>query len=162
MHEHDTLGVDRRHLLSGLSAAALTGFLGHIFSNPARALETKHVRVWKSNTCSCCEGWVSYMRARGYEITVTTMDDVAQIKSELGIPADLSSCHTAQIDGYLVEGHVPESAVLKLLTERPELRGISLPGMVPGSPGMPGPAGGYTVVGFDAAGRIAPFLAVAP
>jgi len=118
------------------------------------------VLVYKAPTCGCCEGWVEHMRENGYEVTVEDRDDVDQVKNLLGIPVRLRSCHTAQIGNYLVEGHVPASDIHRLLTERPQVAGITAPGMPIGSPGMevPGRAPDpYDVLAFDADGRTSVF-----
>jgi hypothetical protein len=152
-------GISRRALLLGL--AVVGGGAGVAWSvlgstQPAKAAIT----VWKSPTCGCCGGWVDYMRGKGYQVSVNLVADPDPIKARLGVPAALYSCHTAKIDDYLVEGHVPEAAVAKLLAERPNLKGIALPGMPEGSPGMDGTPGIYRIVGFDANGRIHRFAEV--
>lgn len=96
------------------------------------------VTTYRSPTCGCCSGWEEYLRTAGFEVESVVTDDVAAIKDELQIPAEMRSCHTAVIGEYFVEGHVPAEAIRKLLEERPEIDGIALPGMVQGSPGMPG------------------------
>jgi hypothetical protein len=95
--------------------------------------------VYKSPACGCCAFWVDHMRENGFEIVVEEMDDVAPVKRSHGIPPRLWSCHTATIDGYAIEGHVPAAVVRKLLAERPDAIGIAVPGMPIGSPGMEGP-----------------------
>jgi hypothetical protein len=115
------------------------------------------IMVWKSPTCGCCGGWISYMRGRGYQVTINDIEDIARIKDSRGIPDALQSCHTAEIEGYLLEGHVPEPAVAKLLQERPAVKGIALPGMPEGAPGMDGRPGRYQVLAFDREGSIGPF-----
>lgn len=114
---------------------------------PARA-ETMVVKL--SPLCGCCGGWVEYMRRAGLSITVVETDDVVAAKQSAGVPEDLYACHTAEVAGYVVEGHVPLSAVEKLLNERPAIDGIALAGMPPGSPGMGGPVQpSYAVEAFD-------------
>lgn len=105
---------------------------------PAMAAE-REVTMWKSPTCGCCEGWADHMRQSGYKVKSIDVDDIDQIKRAYGIPAPMQSCHTAKVDGYLLEGHVPAEAVDKLLKEKPKTRGIASPGMPMGSPGMNGP-----------------------
>lgn len=97
------------------------------------------VTVYKSPTCGCCGVWASYMKKEGYEIETQNIQDMSTIKQELGIPYELESCHTAEVGGYVVEGHIPNEAIEKLLAERPDIKGIGMPGMPSGSPGMPGP-----------------------
>ena len=100
------------------------------------------------------------MRGKGYQVAVNLVADPDPIKAKLGVPEALYSCHTAKIGDYLVEGHVPEAAVAKLLAERPNIKGIALPGMPEGSPGMDGAPGIYRVVSFEANGRIHRFAEV--
>jgi len=109
------------------------------------------VTVYKSPSCGCCSNWVDHMRKNGFTVTVHDVDDVGPMKREVGVPARLESCHTAIVDGYVIEGHVPAADVRRLLAERPRVVGLSVPGMVTGSPGMEGgKALAYDVVAFDA------------
>jgi hypothetical protein len=96
------------------------------------------IDVYKSPTCDCCHEWEAYLRARGYTVRSVPTDDMAAVKQARGLPESTWSCHTAVIDGYVIEGHVPVEAIEDLLDERPAIDGIALPGMPPGSPGMPG------------------------
>lgn len=100
--------------------------------------EDRQITVYKSASCGCCGGWVEVMRQNGFSVKVQEMDDVEPIKNFLRVDEDLRSCHTAIVDGYVVEGHVTPTAIRKLLAERPKVRGIALPGMPEGSPGMSG------------------------
>lgn len=115
------------------------------------------VTVYKSPTCGCCGGWVEHMRAEGYTPGVRTVDDVQPIKDQHGVPARMGSCHTAVVDGYAIEGHVPADAVAKLLRERAEVAGIAVPGMPAGAPGM-GHGGGYDVLAFTRGGTTTVFM----
>ncbi|GLK74974.1 metal-binding protein [Methylopila jiangsuensis] len=92
--------------------------------------------VHKDPTCGCCEAWVDHVRAAGYEARVVEVASINAVKAKLGVPPGLRSCHTAEIDGYVLEGHVPAAAIARLLTERPNVRGLAVPGMPIGSPGM--------------------------
>ena len=94
--------------------------------------------VYKSPYCDCCGQWVAYLRRRGIDVTVVAMEDMDPVKKMFGVPESLRACHTALVGGYVVEGHVPISAIERMLGEKPEIRGIALPGMPAGSPGMPG------------------------
>ncbi|HKK27160.1 MAG TPA: DUF411 domain-containing protein [Gemmatimonadota bacterium] len=114
------------------------------------------VEVVKSPTCGCCEMWVDHMRDAGFRVKVRDVDyaTLTASRAGAGVPGDLSSCHTATVDGYTIEGHVPAADVRRLLAERPHIRGLSAPGMPGGSPGMESaPAERYDVVAFDASGR---------
>ena len=100
--------------------------------------EGTKMTVYKSPNCGCCGEWVAYLRRRGMAVTVVQKEDMDAIKEMAGVPESLASCHTAMVDGYVVEGHVPISAIGRMLSERPQIRGIALPGMPSGSPGMSG------------------------
>lgn len=88
--------------------------------------------------CGCCVEHINYMERMGFDVDRKSITDVQRVKVEKGVPSDLFSCHTTIIDGYVVEGHMPMEAIQRLLDERPDIKGISLPGMPSGSPGMPG------------------------
>lgn len=123
---------------------------------PARAeasLAGVAMTVHKAPTCDCCGGYIDELRARGVEVTVVDIVDTAAVKAERGVPPSVWSCHTMDVGGYAVEGHVPMEALLRLLDERPEADGIALPGMPAGSPGMSGnQTAPFEVVAFDARG----------
>jgi hypothetical protein len=114
------------------------------------------VTVYKSPSCGCCSKWIDHMRANGFEVTSHNVDDIAALKAKHGVPSRAASCHTSLIGDYVVEGHVPADAVKRLLRERPNVRGLAVPGMPMGSPGMEVPSGQkdpYAIVSFDAEGR---------
>ena len=114
------------------------------------------ITVYKSASCACCSKWIEHLIEEGYEVVAKDVDNLAAIKAELGIGPHLSSCHTATVDGYVVEGHVPASDIDRMLSDRPEIAGLSAPGMPAGSPGMeiPGQAAqAFDVVAFDLAGK---------
>ncbi|KLJ00839.1 copper amine oxidase [Luteimonas sp. FCS-9] len=116
--------------------------------------------VHKTATCGCCGKWVDHMRQDGFEVETVDVDDLAAVKTRLGVPDAMASCHTAEIGGYFVEGHVPAQDVRRLLAERPAARGIAAPGMPMGSPGMEMPDGrsqAYTVELVEADGTHRPF-----
>jgi hypothetical protein len=102
------------------------------------AQEQREATLYKQPSCGCCEGHADYLRAHGYKVTVVETENMSVIKKKYGVPQELEGCHTIVIGGYVVEGHVPASIIGKLLKERPAVRGISLPGMPDGSPGMSG------------------------
>ena len=126
---------------------------------PLAAAERPTVEVWKTPTCGCCQGWVDYLEAEGSEVVAHDVDDVDPIRAELGLTdARLKSCHTASVDGYVVEGHVPVSDIERLLAERPDVVGISAPGMPMMSPGMGSTEPkDYDVVSFTKDGDVAVF-----
>lgn len=94
--------------------------------------------IYKSPTCGCCGVYASYMKKEGYDVEIKNTEELSAIKRELGVPYELESCHTTKVGGYVVEGHIPEEAIQKLLAEKPDIKGIGMPGMPSGSPGMPG------------------------
>jgi hypothetical protein len=126
-----------------LAALAATG--------AAQAAPATRVTVWKDPACSCCDGWVRHMRQAGFEVTVHEVDDVGPLKATSGVPDALWSCHTALVEGYAIEGHVPAADLRRLLAERPRARGLAVPGMPASAPGMDRPGKPYEVVLFGAA-----------
>ena len=126
---------------------------------PVAAAPRPSVEVWKSPTCGCCAGWVEYLEEEGFEVVAHDTDEMDAVKAALGlVDPRLHSCHTATIGDYVVEGHVPVSDIERLLAERPEVVGISAPGMPMMSPGMGSrEPKGYDVVSFDEDGRIEMF-----
>ncbi len=120
-----------RILTASLAVAA--GLTAATASQPARAAE---ITVYKSPWCGCCEQWIGHMRSEGHAVTTRNMEDLDAIKKMAGVPEDLQSCHTAFVAGYVLEGHVPAADLARLLAERPKARGLAVPGMVGGSPGM--------------------------
>jgi hypothetical protein len=100
--------------------------------------EQPEATLYKRPFCSCCDGHADHLRANGYKVTIIQSQNMSIIKKKYGVPQEFEGCHTIVIGGYVVEGHVPASIIGKLLKERPAIRGISLPGMPEGSPGMTG------------------------
>ena len=94
------------------------------------------VEVWKSPTCHCCSKWVEYLRGEGFNVVAHNETAMTPLKTKMGVPQELASCHTGVVDGYVLEGHVPAESIRRLLTEKPAARGLAVPGMPIGSPGM--------------------------
>jgi hypothetical protein len=121
------------------------------------------VVVYKTATCGCCNGWVEHLRAAGFAVEARNVVDLMSVKLDAGVPGPMVTCHTAMIDGYVVEGHVPIEQVKRMLSERPEVAGIGVPGMPPGSPGMessnPQP---YQVLAFDRQGGMSVYAEIDP
>jgi hypothetical protein len=117
----------------GLSLGAAIGA-----ARPAAAERRIRATLFKSPQCGCCEGYAAYLRKNGFDVEVKTTHDLASISRKAGVPEAMQGCHTTFIEGYVVDGHVPISAIRKLLAERPAIAGITLPGMPDGSPGMSG------------------------
>jgi hypothetical protein len=136
--------MKRRFFLAIAAGMALPG--------AAPAATAPRLQVWRDPGCGCCGGWVEHMRSAGFRVEDNLVPSPAPARRVLGTPPDLLSCHAAAADGYALEGHVPASAVLRLLAERPSgVRGLAVPGMPLGSPGMevPGqPEDAYDVVAF--------------
>ncbi len=123
---------NRRSVLSVLGSAVA------LAAAPSIALAKPTMTVWKDPHCGCCGLWVEHLRRAGLQVTATDSSDMRAVKSRLGVPGALASCHTAEIGGFVIEGHVPASAIARLLKERPIGRGLAVPGMPIGSPGMEG------------------------
>lgn len=116
----------------------------------------EEITVYKSPTCGCCTGWAEHLRRAGFTVVEKARDDMESIKQRLGVPDRLASCHTAVVDGYVIEGHVPADDIRRLLRDKPPIAGLAAPGMPQRSPGMqpPGlPPKDYDVLSFDAMGR---------
>jgi hypothetical protein len=148
---HKSSDFTRRAAL-GLAASAL------VMPTFSAVAQTPAILVHKDSNCGCCTGWVRHLKDAGFAVTVEETSDLQPVKKRLGVPADLAACHTAEVDGYVLEGHVPAAAVRRLLEKRPTAIGLAVPGMPAGSPGMEGGVPQrYDVVLFGAAGR-QPFM----
>lgn len=121
-----------RELSSGLLLAAI------LLSTSALA-DDPQITVYKSPTCGCCTKWVAHLEENGFEVETTDLNDLRLVKSMSGLKPEQASCHTAKVGGYVIEGHVPAEDIKRLLTERPDARGLTVPGMPKGSPGMEAP-----------------------
>lgn len=94
------------------------------------------IYVYKNPHCGCCNKWISYLKEQGYTVKTENISMLPAMKEAVGITSELESCHTAVVDGYVVEGHVPAEDIKRLLVERPDIKGLTVPGMPIGSPGM--------------------------
>lgn len=121
---------------------------------------TDKVMIYKSATCGCCSVYADYLKNQGrLDVEIVNLDDVSRIKEEHSVPAMLQSCHTTVIGNYFIEGHIPLEAIQKLLTEKPDIAGIAMPGMPPGSPGMPGKkTGDFVIYGVKKDGTYTTFM----
>jgi hypothetical protein len=121
------------------------------------------IDVYKTATCGCCGKWVEHLKQHGFSVRTTDVQNLAEIKAKYKVPSQTGSCHTAVVQGYVIEGHVPATDVLRLLQEKPAVAGIAVPGMPIGSPGMEGPgAEAYQVVSFDQKNQVKVFSSHRP
>lgn len=100
------------------------------------AAQAASMTVHKSASCGCCAKWVEHVQKHGFEVKVVNVDDIMAVKAKAGIPDKLASCHTTMVGGYVIEGHVPAADIKKLLASKPKAKGLAVPGMPMGSPGM--------------------------
>lgn len=118
------------------------------------AMELPVMHIYKTPTCGCCADWVTHVEQAGFPVEVHDLQSTAQVRAGYGVPLALGSCHTAVVDDYVIEGHVPADLIVRLLRERPEVTGLAVPGMPMGSPGMEGPfKQAYDVIAFGSQGR---------
>ena len=148
------MDISRRAVLAGGLALA-----AGLISRPVAAAKPA-VTVYKSATCGCCALWVTHLKDNGFPTTAEDVTDLGSVKKKHSVPAALQSCHTALVEGYVVEGHVPADLIDRLIAERPQVAGIAVPGMPIGSPGMEVPGHAterYQVLTFDRNGRTGVF-----
>lgn len=141
--------ISRRNLLAGS-----VGLLGSTLLGPVRASTALPlIAIKKDPWCGCCTGWARHLEKSGFPVSIAEIEDMDAVKNTLMVPDELRSCHTATVNGYVIEGHVPAEAIMALLAERPAILGLAVPGMPEGSPGMEGPQGSspspYEVFAFD-------------
>ena len=146
--KNDAQGVSRRKILSLFVTAGGLPLAALIPASGARAAALPPVEVWKDPSCGCCGNWSLHMRQAGFTVTINATDDMDAIKRAKGVPNELQACHTAVVEGYVIEGHVPAGDVKKLLAERPSAVGLAVPGMPASSPGMNQPGEPYEVILF--------------
>ena len=159
-----------RRLLQ-LTAVAFLAACGNADAAPASEVELAAavdqslptVVVYKTETCGCCNGWVEHMRAAGFQVDARNVRDIMSVKMEAGVPGAMVTCHTALVDGYVVEGHVPAEYIKQMLADHPDIAGIGVPGMPVGSPGMEGPnPQPYQVLAFNHDGNVSVYADVDP
>ena len=141
---------------------AIAFLIGCLASTPAIS-DAPEIMVYKTPTCGCCGKWVKHLEEAGFSVQTRNMDDLSGLKEMHHLTPNISSCHTAIVDGYVVEGHVPAEVIFRLLKERPDVAGIAVPGMPAGSPGMEIPSGyvqPYEVLAFDEDGSTAVFARI--
>lgn len=124
--------MKRRTLLQ----AILAGTLGvHLAASAAAPV----IEVYKNPDCGCCTGWVKHLQESGFTVNTHHVEDTSDYRMKFGMPEALGSCHSAKVEGYALEGHVPAAEIKRLLAEKPKAVGLSVPAMPIGSPGMEGP-----------------------
>lgn len=121
----------RRSVVFGVLAGAISGAFATSSSSPS-------IVVWKDRNCGCCKDWLTHLQKNGFQVLAHDTGNKA-VRQRLGMPEQYGSCHTAQVGGYVIEGHVPASDIQRLLREKPDAIGLAVPGMPIGSPGMDGP-----------------------
>ena len=142
--------MNRRNSLALIASLVL-------FAKSSRSQSTGPlISVFKTPTCSCCGKWVEHLKANGFTVKVQEVNNTAAYEKQYRVPPGMESCHTAVVNGYAIEGHVPATEIKRLLNEKPKLVGLAVPGMPLGSPGMEGARNdAYSVFGFDERGHTA-------
>lgn len=145
MNKKETISPSRRRFVGSLAC----GMFAISLNLPGRAAaESRSINVWKSPSCGCCKDWISHLESNGF--SVTSYDEGnSDARERLGMPVRFGSCHTGEIEGYAIEGHVPAREIYRLLEEMPDAIGLSVPAMPRGSPGMDGPAYGGVQDPYD-------------
>jgi len=139
--------MKRRRFMAGAFAVTLM---------PAPSFGTgSSVILHKDPSCGCCSSWGAALTRAGFHISTVNEPDMDEVKQRLQVPSSLWACHTAEVEGYFLEGHVPIEAVTRMLTERPQLAGLAVAGMPSGSLGMGGPSEGYDVIAIPRDGSSA-------
>lgn len=141
-----------RKVVIAVAGAILLAGGALVASGSSAAAEA--VTLYKNPQCTCCEAYADYLRGNGFTVTVKPTHELVAMSREAGIPDDFQGCHLAFVDGYVVSGHVPVGIINRLLSERPDIKGVTLPGMPTGSPGMGGrKTGPFTI--YSVGGRSA-------
>lgn len=141
-------------LLSRRSVFALLASAAGLSIDRSAASEPRSITVHKDPDCGCCSGWAEHLSKAGFEVKTIDTKSLDEVKKRLRVPADLAACHTAEINGYVIEGHVPATALTRFLNDKPTAIGLAVPGMPIGSPGMEGgKPERYSVIQFDPKGR---------
>ncbi len=139
--------MNRKLFLKSVALAPFAAALRLSAAGPA-------IQVFKTPSCGCCGGWVKHLKANGFQVTVNDVPDTTPVRKKYGVPDALQSCHTAMVEGYAIEGHVPSANIQRLLKEKPKAKGLAAPGMPASSPGMDMEhSDAWDVLLFDAAGK---------
>jgi hypothetical protein len=144
----------RSTLALGAALFALTLTTGAAAPSVDPAPEHTRITVYKDPSCGCCKNWIEHLLKHGYRVDAKDTPAMADVKRALGVPEAMTSCHTAVVNGYLIEGHVPAADIARLLKQKPKIAGLAVPGMPMGAPGMEGPTSQhYQVLSFDKSGK---------
>lgn len=123
----------------------------------AAPVQKKEIAVYRSETCGCCKSWIAHLQKHGFVVKDHVEKDMGAIKTKYGVSKEMASCHTAIVDGYVIEGHVPAQDIVAMLENKPNIQGLSVPAMPVGTPGMEDPATGrkdpFSVMSFSRAGN---------
>jgi hypothetical protein len=154
--------IDRRAFVIRLSGLVAAGVAGTRLAAevPGSSAKPTPMTIYKRSSCGCCAKWVDHVRDNGFEPTVRDEEDMDAIKTQLGVPEGMWSCHTALVGKYLIEGHVPASDIQRLVGQQPRVLGLAVPGMPSGTPGMAQPGAkiaGFEVVAFQLDGTTRTF-----
>lgn len=150
----DKKSVIRRHPWITLTAMTIAVSVVLWIALTINSSHAEEITVYKSPTCVCCSKWVEHLEDSGFTVKAHNRNDMQLIKQQLRISRPLQSCHTAIINGYVIEGHVPAADIKRLLAEKPQIHGLTVPGMPMGSPGMEGPRkDAYNVLAIDRQGK---------
>lgn len=141
--------LSRRAFVVRVTGLVTAGFAGHRLTAQSSLFRPSPtpITVYKSSSCGCCAKWVDHVRANGFAPEVHDEENMDAIKDELGIPEEVRSCHTALVENYLIEGHVPAADIRRLLADKPNVAGLAVPDMPGGTPGMAPP--GVKIAGFE-------------
>lgn len=152
----DLSSQSRRSFLAVLATAIGSAAAARVLAQPAtqKSVAVREITIYKDAGCGCCKEWVKHIQQAGFVTVVHDTTEMETVKRGFGVPVPLESCHTARIGKYTIEGHVPADLISRLLKEQPVARGLAVPGMPIGAPGMDGsPKQRYDVLLFDAAGK---------
>ena len=140
-----------KKVVGALAGVILVGGLLPISSG----VKAADIVVYKSPTCGCCNAWVDHLKENGFTVETKDRQNMSKIKDLMGVPQNLRSCHTAEVGGYLLEGHVPADLIAKMLKDKPQIKGLTVPGMPMGSPGMEGNRKDpYDILAFKKGGEV--------
>ena len=129
----------KTYIFTVIAVCSLSLTVGYnLLINTANAEQSEVITVYKNPSCGCCKKWVKHMQDAGFTVQTRNVSNLVPVKNKFGVNAAYQSCHTAKVGKYFVEGHVPAADIKRMLKEKPDIKGLAVPGMVTGSPGMEG------------------------